>query len=71
MQFEFEKPKTENEAELIEKSICGMWRELLKRNDDVLMVMMMTMMTMMGLPDDGLRLALDWVKGRAPRRRPR
>lgn len=44
-----------------------MWRELLKRNDDVLMVMM----TMMGLPDDGLRLALDWVKGRAPRRRPR
>lgn len=62
--------KTENEAELIEKSICGMWRELLKRNDEVLMVMM-TMMTMMGLPDDGLRLALDWVKGRAPRRRPR
>lgn len=45
-----------------------MWRELLKRNYDVLMVMMMTMM---GLPDDGLRLALDWVKGRAPRRRPR
>lgn len=44
-----------------------MWRELLKRNDEVLMVMMM----MMGLPDDGLRLALDWVKGRAPRRRPR
>lgn len=44
-----------------------MWRELLKRNDEVLMVMM----TMMGLPDDGLRLALDWVKGRAPRRRPR
>lgn len=59
--------KTKNEAELIEKSICGMWRELLKRNDDVLMVMIM----MMGLPDDGLRLALDWVKGRAPRRRPR
>lgn len=46
-----------------------MWRELLKRNDDVLMVMAMIMM--MGLPDDGLRLALDWVKGRAPRRRPR
>lgn len=44
-----------------------MWRELMKRNDEVLMVMM----TMMGLPDDGLRLALDWVKGRAPRRRPR
>lgn len=45
-----------------------MWRELLKRNDDVLMVMTIIMM---GLPDDGLRLALDWVKGRAPRRRPR
>lgn len=45
-----------------------MWRELLKRNDDVLMVMTIIMM---GLPDDGLRLALDWVKGRAARRRPR
>lgn len=32
MQFECEKPK--DETELIEKSICGMWRELLKCDDD-------------------------------------
>lgn len=71
MQFECEKPK--DETELIEKSICGMWRELLKCDDDDDDVWMRMRMIVLGLgqPDDGLRLALDWVKGRAPRRRPR
>lgn len=54
MQFEFEKPK--DEAELIEKSICGMWRvELLKCDDDEDDDVCMLIMLGMGQPDDGSR----------------
>lgn len=47
-----------------------MWRELLKCDDDDDVWMRMIVLGL-GQPDDGLRLAIDWLKGRALRRRPR